>query len=112
MGIAVIDLITDNLEAIQQLCRTFGVRRLDVFGSAVSDAFDPKTSDVDFIVDLGEYTPGTADRYLDLADALEALLGRPVDLVTEPSIRNPYFRQSVDAQRANVYEARDSQAAA
>lgn len=99
MGIAVIALITDNLEAIRQLCRTYGIRRLDVFGSGATGGFDPETSDVDFIVDLGDYTPGTADRYLDLANALEALLGRPVDLVTEPSIRNPYFRQGVDAQR-------------
>ncbi len=50
-----IALIEDNREAIAELCRQFGVRRLAVFGSAAKGTFDPATSDVDFLVDLGNY---------------------------------------------------------
>lgn len=107
-----IDLIQDNRMAIAELCRQYGIRKLDVFGSAATGAFDPARSDIDFLVDLGEYAPGTAVRYLDLIADLEDLLGFPVQMVTQPSIRNPYFRQAVDAQRVTLYEAPDSQAAA
>lgn len=107
-----IELIRDNQQAIAALCRQYGIRRLDVFGSAATGAFDPARSDIDFLVDLGEYAPGTAVRYLDLIAGLEDLLGYPVQMVTQPSIRNPYFKQSVDAQRVTVYEAPDSEAAA
>ncbi len=107
-----IDLITDNQTAIAELCRQCCIRKLEVFGSTTTGAFEPASSDIDFVVDLGEYEPGTADRYLDLIAGLEDLLGHRVEMITQPSIRNPYFRQAVDAQKVTVYEAPDSQAAA
>jgi predicted nucleotidyltransferase len=107
-----ISLIADNLQSISVLCQQFGVRKLELFGSAASGCFDPATSDVDFIVDLGGYAPGTAARYLDLIEALQQLLGRSVHLITGDSIRNPYFREAVDEQRITLYEARDQQAVA
>lgn len=107
-----IAVISDNLEAIRVLCRKYGIRRLDVFGSAAAGSFNPETSDLDFIVDLGDYLPGTADRFFDFIEDLEDLLGHPVQMVTEPSITNPYFRQAVDEQRNRIYETRDCPAAA
>lgn len=106
-------LISDNLEMIRALCRDYGVLRLDVFGSATTDAFDTGTSDVDFVVTFANTrTPGYADRYLGLAESLESLLGRPVDLVVDRSIRNHYFREAVEATRQPVYDETDSQTAA
>lgn len=58
-----IDLIIDNLPAIVALCEKHGVRKLEVFGSATSDRFDPETSDVDFVIDFLDYGPGIADRF-------------------------------------------------
>jgi len=107
-----IDLITDNRDAIADLCREFGIRKLEVFGSASTSDFDPDRSDVDFIADLGGYERGVAKRYLRFARALETLLQRPVEIITEEQITNPYFRQSVEEQRVTVYESRDREAAA
>lgn len=107
-----IALVEDNKPAIVDLCRRFGIRRLDLFGSAATGTFDPMHSDIDFVVDLGPYDDAIADRYLDFAEALEALLGRSVDLVTENSIRNPYFGYQVDTERVPIYGDPDSQAAA
>lgn len=107
-----IELIRANQQAIAALCRQYGIRKLDVFGSAATGAFDPATSDIDFLVDLGGYERGVAKRYLRFADALEELLRRKVDLVTESSITNPYFRYMVDRSREPVYEGGDSEAAA
>lgn len=107
-----IALIEDRREEIAALCKEFGIRRLEVFGSAATGAFDSKSSDLDFIVDLGGYEPGVARRYFRFAEALEHTLGYNVDLVTEDSITNPYFKQSVNQSRELVYGARDSQAVA
>jgi predicted nucleotidyltransferase len=108
-----IDLVEQHLDRIGVLCRQYGVLRLDLFGSAVTGAFDDETSDLDFVAVFADTEkPGYADRYLAFAEALEALFGRPVDVVTERSIRNPYFRQAVEATRQPVYVERDAPAAA
>ena len=88
------------------------MRRLYVFGSAVSDQMRP-SSDVDFVVDMSGRAPtgAYADRYLDFADALERLFGRRVDLVTEQAMRNPYFRRDVEATRQLVYGQTGEEAA-
>jgi len=85
---------------------------LEVFGSAVTESFDPDTSDLDFIVDFADRSPGYADRYLALAEALEGLFNRNVDLVTERSLSNPYFTDSVDKTRMVLYDQASEEAAA
>ena len=108
-----IDIITTHLDDIAALCREFGVTRLDLFGSAATGEFDPATSDLDFVAAFADtHIPGYADRYLDFADALEALFGRPVDVLTENMIGGPYFRQAVEAARQPVYDERNAPAAA
>ena len=99
-------VVEHNRTALVELCRRYRVARLYLFGSAVSRRFDSERSDLDFLVSFvgreptGEY----ADRYLDFAEGLERLFGRPVDLVTEQSIRNPYFRREVESTRQLIYE--------
>ncbi len=107
-----IQLLEDRREDISALCKRYGIVRLEVFGSAATGAFDPETSDVDFVVDLGGYEPGVARRFFEFADGLEALLERHVDLITEEQIRNPYYRRSVERSRELVYERSDSEAVA
>ena len=91
---------------IRALCRRFGVKRLDLFGSAVLEAEAGAVGDLDFLVDLGERSPEEyADAYFNLREALEALFSRPVDLVTAPSVRNPFFRQRLEQTRSMLYAA-------
>ena len=106
-------LLAAHDSELRTLCRRFSVARLELFGSAAGDEWQPAVSDLDFVVSfLASAQPGLADRYLSLADGLEAALRRPVDLVTEDSIRNPYFRLTVNATRYPIYAHRDAQAAA
>lgn len=91
---------------IAGLCQRAGARRLDLFGSAVRQDFDEARSDLDFLVVLDEQAPADYfEAYFSLKEGLEALFSRSVDLVIDPSIRNPHFRQQVDAEREPVYAA-------
>jgi uncharacterized protein len=98
--------IASHREELRDLCRRFHVRRLDVFGSAARGDFDPARSDIDFLVEFQPLQPGAyVDAYFGLKEGLEQLFGRPVDLVSAASIRNPYFRQGVERTKAPLYAA-------
>jgi uncharacterized protein len=99
--------IVIHRSTLEALCRQFGVRRLELFGSAASGRFDPASSDFDFVVEfLPESTMGPFHQFIDFQIALEKLFGRSVDLVERSAIRNPYFRQAVDrGPRTLLYAA-------
>lgn len=82
--------------------RRLGVRRLALFGSVLRDEARAD-SDVDLLV---EFAPGekSFDRFLMLAELLERLLGRPVDLVTTEGL-SPYLGPRILAEAANVLHA-------
>ncbi len=107
-----IALIEDNREAIDALCQQYGVQRLAVFGSAVKDTFDPATSDLDFVVDLGGYERGVARRYLGLIVALESLFRRDVDVVTIHPGTSGTFRSELERTAITIYERTRKTAAA
>jgi len=91
-------------DEIAALCRKFRVRRLEAFGSAVREDFNPAKSDLDFVVEFAPpHDAGYADRYLALAEALEKTLARRVDLLTERSLRNPILRRAIAADRRTLY---------
>ncbi len=100
-----IALVERQRNALAEICVRRHVRRLDVFGSAVRETFDEETSDLDFLVDLGDYEPRVADRYFGLVDDLERLFERPVDLITVKAIRSPSFRGEIDATREAIFVA-------
>lgn len=104
-------ILEPHLAEIPDLCRRYGVARLELFGSATGDAFDPQRSDLDFLVEFDADPSRLFDRYFGLKEALEALYGRRVDLVTAGSLRNRYFIEAVNQSRRLVYAAEDSQAA-
>ena len=88
---------------LTSLCRRFHVRRLELFGSAATGHLNPD-SDLDFIVEFELVAHGTyADNYFGLSEELERLFGRPADLIVSSTIRNPYFRQSVDKTKVLIY---------
>jgi predicted nucleotidyltransferase len=100
------------MDQIADLCRKYEIRSLAVFGSASTATSNEDVNDVDLICDLGTYATGTFHRFMDFAEALEALFGKEVDLLTEKQIQNPYFRCSVNRSRTTIYEARSRRAAA
>lgn len=106
-------ILKQKHQEIAALCRTHRVQTLWVFGSATTDAWDPETSDIDLLVDLGGYDTGVADRYLELADNMEEILGRRIDLVSIGGLRNNRrLREELERTRVRIYERDHSQALA
>ncbi|MBC8147190.1 MAG: nucleotidyltransferase domain-containing protein [Bacteroidetes bacterium] len=100
-------LLSDNIEKIKALCLSHSVESLFAFGSVCTEAFNDK-SDIDLLIsfmpmDYGDY----ADTYFELADKFELLFKRPVDLVTEKSLANPYFIDSINKTKTLLYGDRN-----
>ncbi len=100
--------IAEKRDALADLCRRFGVVRLEVFGSAArGDDFDPERSDFDFLVEFerrADLPP--LEQFFGLAEALEGSLGRPVDLVERPALdasRNYIRRRAILRDAETVY---------
>ncbi len=97
-------IIENNKKQIDQLCLKNKVDKLYVFGSVLTDKFNKK-SDLDFVVafdnsiELLDY----ADNYFNFLFSLEDLFKREIDLLTEKSLRNPYFIKELDNTKQLIY---------
>lgn len=99
-----IPVVDVHRSAIAQLCTRYGVHRLDVFGSALRADFNPATSDIDFVVEFDPaHTGSPLHRYFDLKTELEALLGRPVDLVELGAMPDTRLKRSIQRARVPLY---------
>ncbi|MBA2328382.1 MAG: nucleotidyltransferase domain-containing protein [Bacteroidota bacterium] len=97
------NILEKHIEEINKLCLRHNVKQLYAFGSVLTDKFNDE-SDIDLIVDfkpidLAQY----ANNYYDLKFSLEDVLQKPVDLLEEKAIKNPYFKQVVTNQKHLVY---------
>jgi predicted nucleotidyltransferase len=92
-------------DEVERLCRRFGVARLAVFGSAVTEAFDPDRSDLDVVVEFSDEVTDLFDAYFGLREGLEVLAGRSVDLVMASAVRNPYVARSIAETQRALYAA-------
>lgn len=97
-------IITENIENIKTLCHAYNIRSLYAFGSVCTDKFDDR-SDIDLLVsfkpmEYGDY----ANNYFILCERFENLFKRKVDLVTDKSLSNPYFINSINKTKTVLYE--------
>lgn len=88
---------------LELLCKKYSVSSLYAFGSVNTPAFNV-SSDIDLVVDISSKDPFEySDNYFDLKSELEKLFKRPVDLLEDKSIRNPYLRKNIDQSKVLVY---------
>ena len=99
--------ITVKSRDIGQVCRQYGVRRLEIFGSAARGVdFESGRSDVDFLVEFDRINPQKPlDEFMGLQSALSRVLGCKVDLVEAGALKNPYLLASINRDRELVYAA-------
>ncbi|MEJ5996444.1 nucleotidyltransferase domain-containing protein [Pedobacter sp. Du54] len=96
-------LIDNHIESLNQLCNTYNVDKMYLFGSALNSNFNAK-SDIDFLVkfksiELKEYF----DNYFDFKESLKNLFGREIDLVEEQTLKNPILIRSINRSKELVY---------
>ena len=97
--------VTIDTKALSEACVRFGVARLRVFGSVLTDHFDPRTSDIDFLVDFQTSREDRFSDFFGLRDELTRIFGREVDLVVADSVKNPYVKSSMLQGAEDVYAA-------
>lgn len=99
-------ILENRREDIKGICQTLKVKRLYAFGSVVSEEFC-KDSDIDFLISFAdnlsveEYT----NNYFSLHYRLRELFHREIDIVTERTLSNPYFIESINETKELIYEA-------
>jgi predicted nucleotidyltransferase len=97
------DIIDKNIDKIIAVCKQRHILTLFAFGSVLTEKFNPK-SDIDLLasfqpLEWGEY----ADNYFQTVDSFEKIFNRPVDLVTDKSLSNPYFINAVNTTKKLIY---------
>jgi len=98
-------IITDRLDQIKLLCQKYEIKSMYLFGS-FSSGNDNDSSDIDILISfmdipIDQYT----DNYFELHDKLENLFNRKIDLITENSLSNPYFIESIEETKELLYAA-------
>jgi predicted nucleotidyltransferase len=98
--------MTPNLKldesVIHEFCRKWKVKELALFGSVLREDFQPD-SDVDVLVTFAEDADWSLFDFVRMSDELKELLGREVDLVEKPALRNPFRRKSILENMEVVY---------
>ena len=93
-----IEVIQAKRDDVLQVARKHGVTSIRIFGS-VARGDDSPESDIDLLITTGPVVSSwfPAGLILDL----EALLGRDVEIVTEPGL-NPLLREQVLSEAVNM----------
>ena len=100
-----IETLKQHKHEIARLCEIHDVKEMYVFGSAATKKFG-ENSDYDFLITFKDISAEKyADNYFSLHKSLEELLGRKIDLLTNKSLGNPYFIQSIEETRQLLYAA-------
>ena len=98
-------LIKKKLSEVKHLCKMYDVKTLHIFGSACTDKFN-ESSDIDILVSFKDISiEKYTDNYFELHYKLNELFNKKVDLLTENSLSNPYFIESIEETKELLYAA-------
>jgi predicted nucleotidyltransferase len=99
-------LLENKRSELATICKALSIKKMVVFGSAVSNKFTDQ-SDIDFLISFNdgisieEYT----ENYFKLHYRLRELFNRDIDIITERTLSNPYFIDSINKTKKVIYEA-------
>jgi uncharacterized protein len=97
------DLIDTDREAFRSLLARNHVSKLYAFGSSVHGPFNAD-SDVDVLVEIDAADEVAGRMLINVWNGLEDLFMRPVDLLTQSSLRNPYLRAEIERTKQLIYD--------
>ncbi len=98
------NIISSNIKVLKEVFRNHRIEKAYIFGSVLTDDFNDK-SDLDFLI---KFKPGLnplekGELWWNLHDKLRELLNREIDIVTENSLKNPYFIKELNETKALIY---------
>ena len=91
-------------EKIKDFCHRWKIKEMSLFGSALRDDFSPE-SDIDILVSFFEDARWSLFDWVDMIEELKGITGREVDLVERESLRNPFRRRTILANKEVIYAA-------
>ena len=99
-----INIISNNIDVLKQFFKKHKIEKAYVFGSAASDNFN-ENSDIDFLVkfEMGIDPLEKGELWWNLHDNLRDFFNREIDIVTENSLKNPYFIKELDKTKKLIY---------
>jgi len=98
-------IIEEKISILKELCKTYDVKTMYVFGSACTNDFND-SSDIDILVSFKDISiEKYTDNYFDLHYKLEDLFNRKIDLLTENSLSNPFLIESIEETKQLLYAA-------
>ncbi len=104
-----IDVLASRQAEIEALCEKYSVRRLALFGSAAKGTWSEGSSDLDFLVDIGDYDDRVGRRFIGFLAGLDRLFGDNVDVVSDASVRSEEFRTELERTAVALFERQDQE---
>lgn len=100
------EFLRSYISELHRIFRAHHVIKAEVFGSVLTSDFND-SSDVDQLVSFSDRVDvlDYSDNYFNLKEALEALLKRRVDLLSERSLKNPVLIESINQSKQRFYAA-------
>ncbi len=100
-------IIEQRKQELRTICKRLKIRRLYAFGSAVTSDKFRENSDIDFLISFDDnISPEEySENYFQLQYKLRELFNREIDVITERSLSNPYFIESINKNKVLIYEA-------
>jgi len=100
------DILEQKKNELRNICQAFHVKRMYVFGSLILNTFN-KDSDIDLLISFadGLSVEEYVNNYFSLHDKLRDLFNRDIDIITETTLSNPYFIESINESKVLMYEA-------
>lgn len=89
---------------IAEFCKKWHIREFSFFGSVLGASFSAK-SDIDVLVRFDCSAQHGLFEIAAMREELEALFGRPVDIVEMDAVKNPFRRASILAAHEVLYAA-------
>lgn len=92
------------LPQVIKLLKKHKIKSAYFFGSVLTDRFN-ENSDVDFLVNFQENLDPLEKGQLwwDLYDSLKYSLNREVDILSEKTLKNPYFITELSQTKVKIY---------
>ena len=100
------DIIKNKYNDLVSICKDLKIKRMYIFGSVSTETFN-EDNDIDFLISfqdsisIKDYT----DNFFTLHYKLKELFHRKIDVITERSLSNKYFVDSVNQTKELIYEA-------